>query len=132
MRDLLAPREAADWLRDRFAIINVWRGISGPVLKSPLALCDAATLAEADLVASERRARERIGELQLVSWNPAHAWYYFPAMQPGEVLLIKTFDSARDGRARRCIHTAFDNPLAPDDAPPRESVESRLLVRFPA
>ena len=33
----------------------------------------------------------------------------------------------RDGRARRSIHTAFDNPMATPDAPPRESIESRLL-----
>ena len=47
-----------------------------------------------------------------------------------EALLIKTFDSADDGRARRSIHTAFDNPRAPADAPPRESIESRLLVFY--
>ena len=81
-------------------------------------------------MASERRAKDRIGELQLVRWNPAHRWYYYPEMAADEALLIKTFDSATDGRARRCIHTAFTNPLAPPDAPPRESMESRLLVFF--
>jgi hypothetical protein len=69
-------------------------------------------------------------QLELVSWNPQHTWYYYPDMNREEVLLIKTFDSALDGRARRSIHTAFDNPLAPVDAPPRESIESRLLVFF--
>lgn len=83
-----------------------------------------------DLVASERRAEERVGELELVSWNPAHRWYYYPVMQREEVLLIKTFDAARDGRARRSIHTAFDNPQTPSGAPARESMESRLLVFF--
>jgi hypothetical protein len=47
-----------------------------------------------------------------------------------EVLLIKTYDSARDGRARRSVHTAFDNPLAPADAPPRESIEVRTFAFF--
>ena len=51
-------------------------------------------------------------------------------MQPEEALLLKTFDAALDGRARRTIHTAFENPLAPPNAPPRESMESRLLVFF--
>jgi hypothetical protein len=95
-----------------------------------LACCDAATIDAADLVASERRAKERIGELQLAIWNPAHRWYYYPEMSRAEALLIKTFDSAVDGRARRSIHTAFANPLAPPDAPARESIESRLLVFF--
>jgi len=130
LRDLLPTTEAEERLRCRFAIVNVWRSIRGPVLNSALACCDASTIDAADLVASERRAADRIGELQLVTWNPAHCWYYYPEMNPGEALLIKTFDSARDGRARRSIHTAFDNPLAPTDAPARESMESRLLVFF--
>jgi hypothetical protein len=130
LRDLLPDAEAEQRLASRFAIVNVWRGIRQPVWNSPLACCDATSIAPRDLVASERRAAERIGELELVRWNPAHRWYYFPIMQLDEVLLIKTFDSDRSGVARRSIHSAFDNPLAPADAPPRESIESRLLVFF--
>lgn len=131
LRDVLPQTEARERARGRFAIVNVWRSIKGPVLSSPLACCDAATLSPADLVASERRARDRIGELELVCWNPAHSWYYFPRMDRDEALMIKTFDSSADGRARRSIHSAFDNPQAPRDASPRESIESRLLVFFP-
>jgi hypothetical protein len=130
LQDLLDGNETQRRLERRFAIINVWRSIRGTVLNSPLACCDAGTLSPDDLVASERRAQDRIGELELVSWNPSHRWYYYPAMTTDEALLIKTFDSATDGRATRSIHSAFDNPLAPGDAPPRESIESRLLVFF--
>jgi len=130
LRDLVPVEEAEQKLRHRFSIINVWRSIAGPVLSSPLACCDASTIDTVDLVASERRSQERIGELELVSWNPEHRWYYFPNMSCDEVLLIKTFDSAMDGRARRSIHTAFINPLTPPDAPARESIESRLLVFY--
>jgi hypothetical protein len=130
LRDLLPEKEAENRLRGRFAIVNVWRSVRAPVLKSPLALCDFTSCDERDFVASERRARDRIGELQLVTYNPAHRWYYYAEQQFEESLLIKTFDSARDGRARRVAHTAFDNPLAPPDAAPRESIESRLLVFF--
>ena len=130
LHDLLPPAEAERRRHNRFAIVNVWRSIAGTVLTSPLACCDATTIDPGDLVAAERRAPDRIGELQLVRWNPAHRWYYFPEMQRDEILLIKTFDSAGDGRARRSIHTAFANPLAPPDAPARESMESRLLVFF--
>jgi hypothetical protein len=130
LRDQLSEEDAEARLRGRFAIVNLWRSVRGTVFNSPLALCDAATLAPEDLVASERRARDRIGELELVSFNPGHRWYYYPELTFGEALLIKTFDSAADGRATRSIHTAFDNPLAPADAPPRESMESRLLVFF--
>lgn len=130
VQDLLAPAAAKHRLQHRFAIINVWRTIRGTVWNSPLACCDATTLAPGDLVAAERRAHDRIGELQLVSWNPAHRWYYYPQMTAWEALLLKTFDSAGDGRATRSVHSAFDNPLAGADAPPRESIESRMLVFF--
>ncbi len=130
LRDLLPPDEADDRLSRRFAIVNVWRSINGTVINSPLAICDFSSADTADFVASERRAKERIGELELVTHNPAHRWHYFSEQQFNEALLLKTFDSATDGRARRVAHTAFTNPLAPPDAPPRESIESRLLVFF--
>lgn len=130
LQDLLSKEEADKRLAKRFAIINLWRSIAGIVRTTPLACCDARSIATADLVAAERRAEERIGELELVTWNAEHRWYYYPQMNRDEVLLIKTFDSARDGRARRSIHTAFDNPLASPQDSPRESMESRLLVFF--
>ncbi len=128
--DILPAREAEARLRQRFAIINVWRSIAGPVLTTPLAVCDASSIRDSDLVASERRASDRIGELQLVTHNPEHRWYWYSAMTPSEALLIKAFDSSSDGRARRSIHTAFVNPDAPADAAPRESIETRALVFF--
>lgn len=129
----LLPAEAAERrVRNRFAIVNVWRSINGPVVNSPLAICDFSSAEDNDFVASERRAKDRIGELELVTFNPRHRWYYFPQQQFEEALLLKTFDSTLDGRARRVAHTAFDNPLAPRDAPPRESIESRLMVFFDA
>ena len=130
LRDLVDADQAEARLSRRFAIVNVWRSIAGPVLRSPMTCCDARTIDRADLVASERRAAERIGELELVLFNPAHRWYYFPEMTRDEALLLKTFDAAEDGRATRTVHTAFDNPLAGAAAPPRESIESRLLVFF--
>ena len=45
-----------------------------------------------------------------------------------EALLIKCYDSLADGRARFAPHTAFTDPTAPVDAPPRESIEIRTLV----
>jgi hypothetical protein len=125
-----APDEAEELLRRRFIIVNVWRSIRGTVLNAPLALCDAASLAPEDLVSVERQAKDRIGEIQQAVYNPAHRWYYFPEMQPDEALLIKTYDSATDGRARFTIHTSFDDPNAAADAPPRESLETRCFAVF--
>ena len=130
LRDLLPAGEVEERLQNRYAIINVWRTIKEPVVQSPLACCDARTVADEDLVTTERRAQDRSGELQLVSLNPDHQWFYYPAMTKDEVLLIKTFDSALDGRSRRSIHTAFRDPTAPEEITPRESIESRMLVFY--
>ena len=125
-----APDEADALLRRRFAIVNVWRSIRGTVRSAPLALCDASTLSPEDLVPVTRQARDRIGEIQQAVYNPAHRWYYFPEMRPDEALLIKTYDSATDGRARFTLHTSFDDPTAAAGAEPRESLETRCFAFF--
>ena len=132
LRDQFAddPDEADKLLQGRFAIINVWRSIAGTVYNHPLALCDATTVRPEDLVSVERRAEERIGELQMALHHPGHRWYYFPEMQMDEALLFKTFDSETDGRARFTIHSSFEDPGAPAVSAPRESIETRCLVFF--
>ncbi len=125
-----APHEAETLLRRRFAIVNVWRSIGGTVNSTPLALCDASSVTPEDLVSVKRQAKDRIGEIQLPIYNPAHRWYYFPELRPDEALLFKTYDSATDGRARFTIHTSFEDPAAAADAPPRESIETRCFVFF--
>ncbi len=132
LRDHFAqnPEEAEKLLSRRFAIVNVWRSIRGTVRNAPLALCDASSVAPEDLVSVTRQARDRVGEIQQALYNPAHRWYYFPQMRQNEALLIKTFDSETDGRARFTIHTSFEDPTAPSDAPPRESIETRCFVFF--
>lgn len=132
VRDVLGPAQAERRLRRRFAIINLWRSIAGVVLRAPLAVCDARSVAPAELLVSQRRAPERIGETFRVAHSPAHRWRYFPAMREDELLLIKSYDSATDGRARFTPHTAFEDPSSPDDAPPRQSLESRAFVFFAA
>ena len=129
LRDVL-PDEAETLLAGRFAIINIWRSIVGRVETSPLAFCDSRTLATGDLVEVTRQAKDRVGQIQMARFNPAHEWVYFPDMEMDEVALIKTYDSATDGRTRFTIHTAFTDPTSPPDAAPRQSVETRCFVFF--
>jgi len=114
----------------RYSIINVWRSIRGPVLDTPLAVCDARTVPATDLVASEVRYPKRIGEIYLVAYSPAHRWFYFPAMDRHEALVFKQYDSLASGAARFTPHAAFDHPNTPPDAPLRESIEVRCLVVY--
>jgi hypothetical protein len=130
IRDLLPVPEAEQRLKGRFAIINIWRPVRNPVQTVPLAVCDARTIADRDLVVTERQARDRIGEIYQIAFNPDHCWFYFPYMQRNEALVFKCFDSAVDGRARFAPHTAFDDPTSRPDAPARESIESRTIAFF--
>ena len=122
------PDEADELLKGRVQVINLWRPIRGPLLDSPLAMCDAQTLAHGDLVASDLIYPGRNGETYSVKFNSGHRWLYFPKMTAEEALLLKCYDSATDGRARFAPHTAFVDPTTPADVPPRESIEVRTLV----
>ena len=74
-------------------------------------------------VATDLIYRAQTGETYLITHNPAHQLFYFPHMQPDEVLLIKCFDSAAGDQARFTAHTAFDDPTSLTDAIGRASIE---------
>ena len=132
VRDLMGD-EAEELLKHRFAIINVWRPISGPLLRSPLALCDAQSLCRRRIWSPVRSAlsrphrRDLRGHLQ-----PEPALVLFPEDAAGrggaDPLLRLGAPRARRG-SRRIAR--FDDPTTPPDAPPRESIEVRTLVFFP-
>ena len=129
VRDLFPPEEAERLLGNRVAVVNVWKPIRGCVEESPLAVCDARTIAMGDLVPSDLRYRDRAGEIYSLRFNPGHRWFYFSRMRADEAMLLKCFDSD-PGRARFTAHTAFDDPTSRSDAPARESIEVRTLVFF--
>ena len=128
VRDLF-PAEAERLLARRFAVINVWKPIRGPVEEFPLAVCDARTIAPGDLVPTDLRYRDRLGEVYSVRYNPAHRWFYWPHMHADEAMLLKCFDSD-PAHARFTAHTAFEDPTTPPAAAPRESIEVRTLAFF--
>jgi hypothetical protein len=129
VRDLL-PQEADALLRRRFAIVQVWRPIRLPVETFPLAICDARSLSVDDLVVSERRYPNRVGQTYAIKYSPQHRWYWFPRMRRDEALVFKVYDSLKDGPARWTAHTAFEDPTSPPGARPRESIEIRTLAFF--
>ena len=73
----------------------------------------------------------RTGETTTPLHEEGHRWIFFPKMTRDEVLLLKVFDSRRDGRARFGCHCAFQDPLAEDLSAHRESIETRCLVILP-
>ncbi|MDH3234311.1 MAG: methyltransferase [Alphaproteobacteria bacterium] len=130
VRDLLPPDEAEARLSGRFAVVQVWRPIGAPVQRTPLAICDAQSIAEDDLKVTELRYQDRVGEVLQLAFNPRHSWYYFPEMTRDEALVFKCFDTLTDGRARFTAHSAFDDPSTPANAPERESIEMRTFAFY--
>ena len=129
VRDLLPAGEVEAALQGRFAVINVWKPIRGPVQDAPLAFCDARSIALQDVLETDLRYRDRTGEVYSFLHNSEHRWYYYPEMTAEEVLLLKCYDSDAEC-ARFTAHTAFDDPTSPPDAPARESIEVRTIAFF--
>ena len=129
VRDLMGGI-ASRLLEHRYTFINVWRPIRGPVLDVPLAVCDARSIEHDDFIATDLKYEDRSGEIYSLRHNAAHRWFYISQMQPNEVMLLKCFDSVRDGRARYTAHSAFRDPAAPDDTPSRQSIEVRTIAFF--
>ena len=131
VRDLLPADEAEVRLRKRFAEYNVWRNIAhDPVEMVPLGFVDAESIAPRDLAVCDLVYADRTGEIYQGVYNADHRWYYFPRMARDEAVIIKCYDSMKDGRARFSLHSAFDDPTSPADAKPRQSIETRAFAFF--
>ncbi len=128
LRDIV-PDEAEELLKHRLQVVQVWRATKGPILSDPLAICDARSMEPQDFVAAERRHPDRVGEIYHIAYNPKHRWMYVPHMARDEALIFKCYDSRKDV-ARFTAHGAFVDPTTPPGAPPRESMETRMLAIF--
>jgi hypothetical protein len=132
----LGVKEAESWLaRGRFLNMNLWRPIT-TIERAPLAVCDGATVTADCFEVSELHGglgdpNQRPLYGHNLSYSPDHRWYYAPRMRPDEVLAFKIFDSDPD-RISWGPHSAFDDPSAPPDAKPRQSIEIRTISLFPA
>ena len=114
----------------RIAEINVWRPIAGPVQRSPLAVADARSVDRNDLIATEQKFPDRTGEIYMIAHAPEQRWCWVSGMTRDEALLLKGWDSLDDGRARFTPHGSFALPDQDPEAPPRESIETRVYLVF--
>jgi len=137
--DPTVVQEALDGKR-RYAFINVWRSIDqdNPVKDNHLACIDSQTVGKGELRVFKIHYLDRIGENYFAcpssrSNDKQHSWCYYPDMTMEEALLIKQWDSRGDiadgsERSTFAIHSAFLDPTAPKNAPPRKSIEVRCIV----
>ncbi|KAL0019691.1 hypothetical protein WJX79_009024 [Trebouxia sp. C0005] len=121
--------EAAELSQKPWAIIQVWRPLTGPVQDSPLGMLDAATLSVDDILAVNVHVEGGyVHEINFVAHNPDHKWFWTSQMQADEAYVFMNYESRNDGRARFTPHGAIVDPSIPDNAPRRESIETRALV----
>ena len=128
----------------RFIGFSLWRALSAPPQDMPLALCEGRSVRDdegthntkvdvAEIPTGEALYAPIAGEEDMLAatifhHSPGHRWWYFPDLQPQEVILIKLYDSDRS-KAWRCPHTAFRDTTRPD-ARPRRSMEFRGMAYF--
>ncbi|KAE8416407.1 hypothetical protein BDV36DRAFT_297102 [Aspergillus pseudocaelatus] len=143
LKDNVTALEAERLLKTRWAIVNIWRPLK-VVPRDPLAVSDARSFHDEDLLEIYGRVpgkqekkdydaatKGRGFGMLYGKYAPGQKWYYMSDMKPDEVLLIKCYDSRKDGQtARRTPHTAFVDPRTRDVKEARESVELRCLVFF--
>ena len=115
----------------RSAHHNIWRAFSGPPIDVPLAVCDALSVRDEDVI--EASANFDVdGEIvwRLPSMNfrfsDRHRWLFWSGMTPDEVLVFKRWDTDAS-KARYVPHSGFTDPTVGDEANPRASVEMRAI-----
>ena len=138
IEEVLVDNHASELLDRRAAIINIWRPIRGPVQDHPLAVCDARSTHLDDFIATDIEHFNQddlekpslSGQIYSFVHNDNHRWFYVADMQKEEVMFLKCYDTATDGRACFTGHTGFYNPACPEDFLPRESIELRTVVVY--
>jgi hypothetical protein len=128
----------------RFIAFSLWRVLSPPPQDMPLALCEGRSVRDdegthnvkvdvdeiptGDALFAPIEGEEKMAAATIFHHSPEHRWWYFPDMQPDEVIFIKFYDSDH-GTAWRCPHTAFRDTTRPD-ARERRSMEFRAIAYF--
>ena len=119
-----------------FQVFNVWQSSNPtrPIQVMPLSLCAMDTVGPNDMIYADSwdqtKHRRRLVSYRL-AFSEAQRWYYYPDMQPNELLVFKQYDSMEDAPNRRCVyHGAIDIPDGSNDAPLRETIEVRLLALY--
>ncbi len=127
LRELLGDDVAAEWEKGHYGIINVWRPIKHPVQTAPLAFADPTTVQKNDWIDIDIIYPNRRGQITGLKRNDEHHWLYMSEMTPEEVVVFTTFDSSGTPAIG---HSAADLTVLPTNAKPRQSIETRALVRF--
>lgn len=128
--DVLAQHGVAPQKNWDYVWFNTWQPFDNPAINNPMAFLDWESLPMDDVIDYFYTGRDYDALVAAPVYSPDHRWRYIPNMQTDEIVLFKQMDGRKDDRSIYCPHTSFDNPEAPEDAPPRRSIETRILAVF--
>ena len=148
-RDRFLPQEAADAERDellrksfgteqpeykRVMSIQTWRTFSEPPHDTELAMCSSSSVEPEDVIIGETKARfldfdQSSHEFSLYRHNPNQRWFYFPDMEPDEIMVLVGWDFTRP-QLCRAQHSAFPNLRNGHLSTGRNSIDVRSFAFF--
>lgn len=119
----------------RIVMLQLWRNLGAPKPDMPVAWCDARTVTRDEMVPFRYTGYVAGADPfdAVAIREPAdadrHAWYTFPALGADEVVAFRTYDTdmVPAGTTYFTPHSSFVDPTAGPDAPPRFSIELRLV-----
>ena len=113
----------------RVVQINVWRPLCSKVLSSPLAIADASTINQKDLIETDQIFPDRIGEIYHLAYEKKQRWYWVSEMKNYEALIFKGWDSDASNKVVKFTpHTSFNIPNQKINDHPRQSIEARAFI----
>ena len=113
----------------RIIQLNIWRPLCKTVLSSPLAFALPKSILKEDLIATDQRFPNRIGEIYHLAYNAKQKWLWTPNMKDSEILLLKGWDSSYNIKTPMCTpHTSFNLQGQNIKKNPRESIEARIFM----
>ena len=113
----------------RIIQLNIWKPLCKTVLSSPLAFALPKSILKKDLIATDQRFPNRIGEIYHLAYNNKQKWLWIPNMKDSEILLLKGWDSLENKKIPTCTpHTSFNLKNQNIKKNPRESIEARVFM----
>ena len=107
----------------------MWRPLCSKVLSSPLAIADASTISQKDLIATDQVFPDRIGEIYHLAYEKKQKWYWVSEMRNNEALIFKGWDSDTSNKVVKFTpHTSFNIPDQKINEHPRQSIEARIFI----
>ena len=120
-----------DIIKSKLRVIqlNLWRPLCDVVLSSPLAFTMPSSVEKQDLIATDQRFPNRVGEIYHLAYHKNQKWLWVPRMRSNEVLLLKGWDSVNDEFIpNNTPHTSFNLKNQNSKKYPRDSIEARIFL----